>query len=46
MPKNVYELLEELRITTNPVTRWALKSIIQDRMNDNNIPELMQEAGS
>lgn len=40
MRKDIYELIEELRTTVNPVTRWSLKQIIIDRLNRNNIPEL------
>jgi len=43
MFKNIYELLEELRVTTNPVTRSVLMTIITDRMKENKIPELAQE---
>lgn len=33
MRKTLYDLIEELKVTTNPVTYWALKVCIIDRIN-------------
>lgn len=31
--KSLFNLIEEIKITTNPVTYWALKCCIFDRLN-------------
>ena len=41
MRKDIYELMKQLRTTTNPVTRWSLRQIIIDRMIINDIPEAL-----